>query len=142
MFVFDDKDPALVPITVKGANGEFTLSLLPPSLEERVSDDGLAIERYQAKGADRTRAFTDRFMRRLGRVVDWSGITKPDGTAVPFSQASLIRMLSLNPDVVDQVDDAVAALYVVKRVQPGESQSGPITTDGGSTDSGNPLVVL
>ena len=142
MFIFDDKDAPTTPLELDTGAGKFTIQLETPSAEDRIADDALAIERFQATGEQHTRAFTARFARRLQRVVGWSGVALPNQQPLPFSLPLLAKMLSQYPVLIDQLGVAFNKLYEVKQVQAGESQGGLTTTATDSTVSGNPSAVL
>jgi hypothetical protein len=133
MFIFDDCDQPTTPLELDTGSGKFTVQLQAPSAEDRIADDALAIERFQATGEQHTRAFTSRFTRRLQRVVDWSGVALPNKQPLPFSLPLLVKMLSQYPCLIDQLGVAFNTLYAVKSVQPGETQGGFTTTATGST---------
>ena len=111
MLIFDNASTVRVPVRILLKAGWFDLFLDSPSAEERIVDDAMGFEVIKSRGDAHTAAYRARFLRRLGRVASWEGIAKPDGSAIAYDQAALLKILDRHPAAIDQLNIALNQLY-------------------------------
>ena len=126
MIVFDPAAPTRVDLTISLKAGSFVLFLESPSAEERIVDDAIGFEVIKSSGQTHAAAYHARFLRRLGRVVAWEGIQKPDGTAIAFDQATFLKTLDRHPAAIDQVVAALNQLYSTDEAEVKKSDGPPV----------------
>jgi hypothetical protein len=111
MFIFPDKQlgASLVPIAI-GAEA-ISLGIRPPTLEERLIDDGLAHQIATTESERNVAAFKARFLTRCRLVIAWGGVYLEDGSPVEFSDVAFNKLMEQCPETISQVSLALDKMY-------------------------------
>lgn len=112
MISIDLSDVKPVEVQIDLAGGSFSIFLEPPTFDEVRHDAGqfhaICVDPSELHAAN----CKARDMRRLLRVVNWSGINTPSGVPIPFSIDSLKKLLARSPAASNQVGNAIDRLYL------------------------------
>lgn len=124
MFTLSAHKPLTEPLTIRCADGEFTLLCQRPTYDQLLEDEGLAIRFYGSRtpGED----YSVQMRTRLQTVVrGWEGVVDAGGAEIPYSGQHLARLLSQHPAALAQVLAGVSRLYTIEETAVKESVASP-----------------
>lgn len=111
MFTLDLSEENFIETTINADGGSFTLTLQQPSFEDKLGDDTASVAATAVQPERYSELTKQRFLKRLDRVIDWSGVSDPAGNAIPFSRTGLLRLISKSASISEQVGQELARLY-------------------------------
>jgi len=114
-----------VPVLVTVRGQKFTLLCRRPTAQQRIDDDGTAIELRMKSGPEFAAAFRRRFYSRLECVTGWSEVQDSANEPVPFTREKLLTLLNRFPELLEQLTDSFHRLFDANESAVGEPEGKP-----------------